>query len=88
MADRGTFQLEPITSFINEDLCGACKTCIALCPYTAITFDEEKNVSVVEEALCKGCGTCVAACPAGAATQHGFDDEEMFAEIEGALSAV
>ncbi|UCF78782.1 MAG: 4Fe-4S dicluster domain-containing protein [Candidatus Eiseniibacteriota bacterium] len=88
MADRGTFELEPITSFINEELCGACKTCVALCPYTAITFDEEKNVSVVEEALCKGCGTCVAACPAGAATQHGFDDEEMFAEIEGALSVV
>ncbi len=35
--------------------------------------------------MCKGCGTCVAACPAGAITGTGFNDEQIFAEIEGLL---
>jgi heterodisulfide reductase subunit A len=86
LIDPGKVTLEPISAFIDEDVCGGCKTCIALCPYSAIEFDEEENVSVVQEAVCKGCGTCVAACPAGAATQHGFEDEQIFAEIEGALA--
>jgi heterodisulfide reductase subunit A len=60
--------IEPIRAVVDETLCGACKTCIGLCPYTAISFHEDSNVAVVNEALCKGCGTCVAACPASAAT--------------------
>ncbi len=87
LADKGTFELEPIASYIDEELCAGCKTCLALCPYSAIEFDEEKGVSFVQEALCKGCGTCVAACPAGVATQSGFEDEQLFAEIEGALAS-
>ena len=87
LIDPGKVVIEPITSHIDENLCAGCKTCLALCPYSAIEFDEEKGVSVVQEALCKGCGTCVAACPAGVATQNGFEDEQIFAEIEGALSS-
>ncbi|MFQ6098100.1 MAG: 4Fe-4S dicluster domain-containing protein, partial [Armatimonadota bacterium] len=68
-----------------EEQCAGCKTCISLCAYSAIEFNEEKKVSEVVEALCKGCGTCVAACPSGAARQNGFADEQIFAEIEGAL---
>lgn len=86
MIDLGRVEIEPITSSINEEVCGACKTCIALCPYSAIEFDKEKNVSVVNEVLCKGCGTCVAACPSGAAQQNGFTDKQIYAELEGALS--
>jgi heterodisulfide reductase subunit A len=86
LLDAGVVKVEPITSSIDEDACAGCKTCIGLCPYTAILFDEEKKVSVVEEALCKGCGTCVAACPSGAAAQKGFADAQILAEIEGALS--
>ncbi|MFQ6131711.1 MAG: 2Fe-2S iron-sulfur cluster-binding protein [Armatimonadota bacterium] len=87
LIDRGSVTIEPIVSFIDEDRCGACKTCIALCPYTAIEFDDEKSISVVQEALCKGCGTCVAACPAGAARQQSFEDSQIMAEIEGLLAS-
>ena len=52
-----------MTACVNEDLCCGCRTCVALCPYSAITFDAEKGVSSVNDVLCKGCGTCVAACP-------------------------
>ncbi|MFQ6099267.1 MAG: 4Fe-4S binding protein, partial [Armatimonadota bacterium] len=87
LIDAGSVTIEPITSVIDEDLCAGCKTCIELCPYAAIEFNEEKGISEVVEALCKGCGTCVAACPAGAAHQRGFDDQQIVAEIEGAMMA-
>jgi ferredoxin len=35
--------------------------------------------------MCKGCGTCVAACPAGAITGAHFSNEQIMAEIRGAL---
>jgi heterodisulfide reductase subunit A len=86
LMDKGLVEIEPITSVIDENVCCGCKICISLCPYTAISFDEEKKVSVVNEALCKGCGTCVAACTTGAANQRHFKNEQILAEIEGVLS--
>jgi heterodisulfide reductase subunit A len=87
MIDLGKVELEPIASFIDEEVCCGCRTCIGLCPYSAIEFVKlnGKGVSRVNEVLCKGCGTCVAACPSGAATQRGFVDRQIYAEIEGAL---
>ena len=87
LIDLGKVTLDPITSFIDEEVCSGCRTCIGLCPYSAIEYValNGKGVSRVNEALCKGCGTCVSACPSGAATQHGFVDRQIFAEIEGAL---
>jgi heterodisulfide reductase subunit A len=83
LADKGTFELEPITAEIDEELCAGCQLCIGLCPFTAITYDKEKGVSVINDTLCKGCGTCVAACPSGASRQKHFRDEQILAEIEG-----
>jgi len=86
LISKGEVFLDPIRASIDPELCGGCKVCNNLCPYTAITFDVEKKVSSVNETLCKGCGTCVAACPAGAITGSGFTDEQVFAEIEGLLA--
>ncbi len=88
LIDAGQIELEPNTAWIDEGMCSGCKTCIPLCPYNAITRDEEKKIAVIDQALCKGCGTCVAACPSGAARQHLFDDEQVHDEIEGLLSYV
>jgi heterodisulfide reductase subunit A len=85
MIDRGYMEMEPNTAWIEEELCSGCHVCIAMCPYTAIHFDAQKKVAVLNEALCKGCGTCVAACPSGAAQQNLFQDEQLFAEVEGVL---
>ena len=83
LADKGTFQLEPITAEIDEELCAGCQICVGLCPFTAITYNKEKGVSEINDALCKGCGTCVSACPCGASQQKHFRDAQIFAEIEG-----
>ncbi len=78
--------LEPIYAVVNDELCSGCKICIGLCPYDAITFDNEKKVSVVNEMVCKGCGVCVAACGSGANYQKNYRDQQIFAEIDGAMA--
>jgi len=80
------FSMEPIYSVIDDELCAGCKVCISVCPYDAVSFDEEKKVSVIQETLCKGCGACVAACASGASYQKSFRDEQLLAELEGALA--
>jgi len=86
LADLGKVELEPVTAVIVEEFCSGCRLCVGLCPFTAITYDQDKDVSVINDALCKGCGTCVSACPSGASYQKHFRDEQIFAEIEGLLS--
>ncbi len=85
LIDKGFMELEPVTASIFEEECSGCKSCIPLCPYSAISFIEEKLKAEINEALCKGCGTCVAACPSGSIIQNLFDDEEIFSEIDGLL---
>jgi heterodisulfide reductase subunit A len=85
MISKGTVDIEAATSVIEEEICSGCKTCIGLCSYNAISFDENKKVSVINEALCKGCGTCAAACPSGAINSRHFTKEQIMAQIEGAL---
>jgi heterodisulfide reductase subunit A len=86
LMDAGQIELEPNTAWIDDDVCSGCKTCIELCPYKAITHDLERKIAVIDAALCKGCGTCVAACPSGAAQQHLFNDEQVYAELQGLMS--
>ncbi len=85
LIDAGEVALEPITSVVDEDVCTGCKTCLVVCPYGAITRDEEKGVAVINDALCKACGCCVAACPSGAISQRGFDDTQIEAELAALL---
>jgi len=83
---KGETLIDPIRAAVQEAYCAGCKTCLELCPYGAISFNEEANVARVNDALCKGCGTCVAACPAGAMTGAGFTDAQVIAELEGVLA--
>jgi len=82
----GQVEIEVTTAAVNEDVCCGCQTCISVCPYKAISFNEEKNVSVVNEILCKGCGTCGSACPTGAIRTRHFTDEQILNQIEGLLA--
>ncbi len=82
---KGKVELEATTSVVDEKLCSGCKTCLDLCPYKAITFEEAKKLANINEALCKGCGTCAAACPAGAIVSKHFTTEQILAQIEGVL---
>ncbi len=85
MISKGKVEVEATISVVNEELCSGCRVCQLLCPYSAITFDEEKEVSHINEAICKGCGVCVAACPSGAIIGRHFTTGQIMAEIEGVL---
>jgi heterodisulfide reductase subunit A len=85
MISRGKVEIEAATAEINEELCSGCRICNELCPFSAITFDEDKKVSRINEVLCKGCGVCVAACPSSAITGKHFTIDQIVAEIEGVL---
>jgi heterodisulfide reductase subunit A len=86
LIDKGYIEMEPNAAFIDGEECSGCKSCIPLCPYSAISFDEATVKAVINEALCKGCGTCVAACPSGSIKQNLFEDVEIFSEIEEVLA--
>jgi heterodisulfide reductase subunit A len=88
LAARGEVEIPSTVSHIDEDICAGCKTCIGLCPYTAISFDENRKVSVVNEALCKGCGSCSGFCPSGAAQVRHFNEKQLFSELNGVMDAI
>ena len=86
LIDAGFVEQEPNTAWVREEFCSSCKTCVALCPYNAISVPAETGKATINQALCKGCGTCVAACPSGSIVQNLFEDEQIFEEIKGVLA--
>jgi heterodisulfide reductase subunit A len=85
LADKGEIIASSMTSFIDPDICVGCKSCIDLCPYSAIEFDDFKSISVINESICKGCGSCAGHCPSNAAQINHFTEKQVFAEIDGLL---
>jgi heterodisulfide reductase subunit A len=88
LGTRGIVQIPSTISYIDPDICAGCQTCIGLCPYSAIDFDERRGVSVINEAVCKGCGSCSGFCPSGAAQVKHFNKKQVFAEFEGIMEAL
>lgn len=78
---KGKVKVEALSCVVDEDMCAGCRICVSVCPYGALTYDEEKSISTANEALCKGCGTCSAACPSGAISMKHFTSEQMLAQV-------
>ena len=70
---------------IRNRNCVACKLCIEICPYDAISFDEEKQLAVVNEILCQGCGACATVCPSGTSQQNTFTKKQLLSMIDACL---
>ena len=85
LGDLGYVEMEPNTAYVVRDECSGCKTCLTLCPFSAISQVEGK--SEINPVLCKGCGTCVAACPAQAISGAHFSNDQILAEIDGVLKS-
>jgi heterodisulfide reductase subunit A len=82
---QGEIQIEAATAIVDEETCVGCQQCVASCPYQAILYLEDKGKAYVNEALCKGCGTCVGTClPKSISLKH-FTDEQLVAEMLGAM---
>lgn len=50
---------------IDRDKCVGCRTCLAGCPFGAISYDSDRN-EVIKCELCGGDPQCVRFCPTGA----------------------
>ena len=85
LISKGEVEIEAATAVVDEKICAACQVCKLVCPYTAISFDEEKVVCRVNEALCKGCGACVGGCLSDAIRLDHFTNEQILAQMEGML---
>jgi heterodisulfide reductase subunit A len=82
---RGRVEIEAATAVIDERICSGCQVCRLVCPYNAIDYNVEKGVCRVNEALCKACGACIAACFSHAVSLDHYTNEQIVAEMEGAL---
>jgi len=78
---------DPTVATVNSMTCVGCKMCQSLCPYEALSFDDENNISVVNEILCEGCGTCVSGCPTGALSLKNQTNEQLEKMIKVALKS-
>jgi len=84
---KGFVISDAITSFVNPEICTGCGTCIEVCPYTAITKNDEGKAEV-NAVICKGCGTCVSSCPERAIDIVGFTNEQIDRQIKAALNVL
>jgi heterodisulfide reductase subunit A len=79
-----------LVSYVT-DRCDGCALCVDVCPYFAIKLEEyEQNGRVqkrvkTDSILCKGCGVCAATCPKGGVRVHGFNKEQILAQVDALL---
>ena len=73
---------------VEPEACIACGACIDVCTYDAIRWGGTKAAKKAEviPALCKGDGLCCSNCPTSAIVLRHFTDEEVFNQIDAALS--
>jgi len=73
---------------VEEQDCVSCGACITACTYGAIHWRETPvgKKAEVNAALCKGDGLCCAKCPTSAIVLKHFTDEEVFNQIDAALT--
>jgi len=80
---------EPTVAKVDPSICAGCFYCQKVCPYNAIERKEVKDrqgnivkiIAYVNSGLCQGCGTCNAVCPSKSVELIGFNDEQIYAQI-------
>ncbi len=77
----GKVAIEPYYSYVIQEKCSGCKSCLSICPYDAITYNEIEGHSEINTIKCKGCGACMATCPSYAIMQNHFTKEQILNEI-------
>jgi len=78
---QGALEALGTVAEVQRRKCTGCGLCQAVCPFDAITIDEETKVAVVNGVVCKGCGACAAACWPGAIDILGMSNEQVLAAI-------
>jgi heterodisulfide reductase subunit A2 len=90
LLSRPQMQREPTIAQVDEALCNACFDCQRVCPYLAIERAEIRDregrvrrlAARVNPAMCEGCGACVVACRPQAIDLSGYNNEQVFGQLE------
>jgi heterodisulfide reductase subunit A len=90
LLSHSTLQREPVVSQVNEASCNACFDCQRICPYLAVERKEIRDregklvkvVARINPAMCEGCGACVVGCRPQAIDLSGYNNEQVFAQLE------
>jgi coenzyme F420-reducing hydrogenase delta subunit len=67
---------------IADDFCSRCGICVAVCPFEAISKDEEKNKIILDIEECRVCGLCVTACPLSAIDLVYYDVDSLSEKVQ------
>jgi heterodisulfide reductase subunit A len=82
----GERKITPDKAFLAyPELCDGCGACATICPENAIDIREGKPE--INEIICSGCGACIPECPKEALDQLGLTEDQIKAQIRGALEA-
>jgi heterodisulfide reductase subunit A len=68
-------------SYVNQQKCISCMTCVTVCPYTA-PYCNKDGKGQIEAAKCMGCGICASECPARAIQLHHFETDQFTVMIK------
>ncbi|MDR3567370.1 MAG: FAD-dependent oxidoreductase [Syntrophobacteraceae bacterium] len=67
---------------VDSNRCAACLICVRACPFD-VPFINSEGHSEIDPAKCHGCGTCASACPAEAIALMQYEDDLIFAKLDG-----
>ena len=67
---------------IADDFCSRCGVCVAVCPFEAISKDEEQNKIILDVEKCRVCGLCVSACPMSAIDLVYYNVESLTQKVQ------
>ncbi|MGQ9721612.1 MAG: hydrogenase iron-sulfur subunit [Candidatus Jordarchaeum sp.] len=65
---------------IDYERCGLCGLCVSICPFNAISCEDDRIV--IDDFKCKGCGVCVSICPTKALEMNVETREKILKSIE------
>ena len=81
MLSKRTLDVGAQVSYVDQNLCISCMTCVQSCPYTA-PFMNVDHKAEIEAAKCMGCGICASECPACAISLRHFETVQFDVMIE------
>ncbi len=70
---------------IADEHCSRCGICVAVCPFEAISKDEDQNKILLDVEACRVCGLCVSACPLSAIDLVYYDVGSLINQVQNQM---
>ncbi|MFC2174091.1 hydrogenase iron-sulfur subunit [Acidobacteriota bacterium] len=86
--DETHVDVYPLRTYIVEELCRGCGSCVEVCPFHALSLDETLPLpkAKVAPAFCRGCNLCKGVCPTNAVMASSLSPDWWGARVEDAFA--